>query len=170
MTKQTHLGNQYAVVNEWVSETASAISDQVETTTRTGKPIFIFTDEHKFEEFPRPLEQELHSKNILSSDNGTNGIRILNHVDTLDDFLYVTDSIEALLEKGEYVKLFIDIRDYKNLKRIVKLTSLMARVYDNFSVTYTIHTKRNYVSVDKTNEDIVRELPIRIAPENLILL
>ena len=169
MSKTTPLGNQYALVNEWVSEITSAICNQVKTMTQAGKAVFIFTDEHKFEAFPRPLEAELLTKNGLSTSIGTQGAYILNHMDTLDDFLNTTDIIDELLERGKAVQVFIDVRDYKNFKRIVKLTSLMARVYDNFSVTYAIHTKRNYLSPEKTTLDIVNELPMRIAPENIIL-
>lgn len=170
MTKSEQLGNQYALITEWVSEIASAISSQVKTMTQAGKAVFIFTDGHKFEAFPRPLEEELLATNGLASSTGSQGAYLLTHVDTLDDFLYATDLIEDMLERGKAVKLFIDIRDYKNLKRITKLTSLMARVYDNFSVTYTIHTRRNYLSADKTKDDIAKELPMRIDPDNIILL
>lgn len=170
MTKEKQLGNQFAIVTEWGSEITSEVSKQVKTMTQAGKVVFIFTDEHKFEGFPRPLEQELLEKNGLATSIGTTGAYLLTHMDTLDDFLNATDIVDELLERGKDVKLFIDVRDYNNLKRIVKLTSLMAQVYTNLSVTYTVHTKRNYLSAEKTTEDIVRELPMRVAPENIILL
>ena len=170
MTEEKVFGNQFAMVTEWSSEITSAVSEQVKTMMQVGKAVFIFTDEHKFEAFPRPLEQELLAKNGLATSIGTQGAYILNHMDTLDDFLNTTDIIDELLERGKAVKIFIDVRDYKNLKRIVKLTSLMARVYDNLSVTYTVRTKRNYLSAEKTKLDIANELPMRVAPENIILL